>query len=136
MMAAAAIEPSSGAGGDLEDFAVLAASARSDANARARVSMAAAGEAIAVAIARGDGAAGTTEDAIKAAMECPCVADLKNSACGEAFAGALGCFMSADAEERGSKCVKEFVAMHACMVENSKEFEAFTAELVEAKERR
>ena len=76
------------------------------------------------------------EDAIKAAMECPCVADLKNSACGEAFAGALGCFMSADAEERGSKCVKEFVAMHACMVENSKEFEAFTAELVEAKERR
>ena len=69
MMAAAAIEPSSGAGGDLEDFAVLAASARSDANARARVSMAAAGEASAEAIARGDGAAGTTEDAIKAAVK-------------------------------------------------------------------
>ena len=81
-------------------------------------------------------AAGQGDDAPPPAMECPCVADLKNSACGEAFAGALGCFMSADAEERGSKCVKEFVAMHACMVENSKEFEAFTAELVEAKERR
>ena len=71
------------------------------------------------------------EEAIKAALECPCVEGLKTSSCGEGFVEALSCFMRAEESERGAACVEPFVALHACMVKHPEEFEEFTKELVE-----
>lgn len=92
--------------------------------------MAGMGEAMAEAIKQGSGAE-DKEEAIKQALECPCVEGLKNSSCGEAFVGALSCFMRAPEADRGAACAEPFVELHACMVKHSKEFEEFTKELVE-----
>jgi intermembrane space import and assembly protein 40 len=92
------------------------------------------GDALAEAVKRGEGAA-TKEEAIQKALECPCVEGLKTSSCGDGFVEALSCFMRAEEHERGSKCVEQFVALHACMVANADEFEEFTKELVENEEK-
>jgi intermembrane space import and assembly protein 40 len=63
------------------------------------------------------------------------VEGLKTSSCGDGFVEALSCFMRAEEHERGSKCVEQFVALHACMVANADEFEEFTKELVENEEK-
>lgn len=92
--------------------------------------MAGMGEAMAEAMKKGEGAK-DKEEAIKEALDCPCVAGLKNSSCGEGFVTALSCFMRAPEAERGTACVEPFVELHACMVKHPKEFEEFTRELVE-----
>ena len=68
---------------------------------------------------------------VKAALACPCVADLRQSSCGTSFDEALTCFMLAKDEEKGKKCVEEFVSLHACMVKNANEFQEFANELLE-----
>ena len=92
------------------------------------------GDALAEAVKLGEGAA-TKEEAIQKALECPCVEGLKTSSCGDGFVEALSCFMRAEEHERGSKCVEQFVTLHACMVANADEFEEFTKELVENEEK-
>ena len=81
-------------------------------------------------------ASSSAEDAdpmkkVEAALACPCVADLRNSSCGKTFDEALTCYMLASDEEKGKKCVEQFVTLHACMVEHASEFEEFTEQLVE-----
>ena len=70
-------------------------------------------------------------EAVKAALDCPCVQGLKESSCGEGFRNALTCFITAPEEERGSACAEQFVELHQCMVKHAEEFEEFTKELVE-----
>ena len=89
------------------------------------------GEALAEALKKGEEAGGSKEDAVKAALECPCVQGLKESSCGEGFRNALTCFITAPEEERGSACAEQFVELHQCMVKHAAEFEEFTKELVE-----
>jgi intermembrane space import and assembly protein 40 len=71
---------------------------------------------------------------VEAALACPCVADLRQSSCGTDFDEALTCFMLAKDEEKGKKCVEEFVSLHACMVKNASEFKEFADELLEHQE--
>tara|TARA_B110000977_G_scaffold201709_1_gene297926 strand:- start:5347 stop:5670 length:324 start_codon:yes stop_codon:yes gene_type:complete len=92
------------------------------------------GQALAEAVARGEGAA-SKEEAIKAALDCPCVEGLKTSSCGDGFVEALSCFMRADEADRGSVCADHFVQLHACMVKHASDFEEFTKELVENEEK-
>ena len=68
---------------------------------------------------------------VKAALACPCVADLRTSSCGTPFERSLTCFMLASERERGKKCVDEFVALHECMVAHASEFGSFARELEE-----
>ena len=89
------------------------------------------GEALAEALKKGEEAGGSKEDAVKAALDCPCVQGLKESSCGEGFRNALTCFITAPEEERGSACAEQFVELHQCMVKHAEEFEEFTKELVE-----
>ncbi|XP_022727185.1 mitochondrial intermembrane space import and assembly protein 40-like isoform X2 [Durio zibethinus] len=49
------------------------------------------------------------------ALECPCVAELRNGACGVHFTEAFLCFLKSTAEEKGSDCVHPFVALQTCI---------------------
>jgi intermembrane space import and assembly protein 40 len=68
---------------------------------------------------------------VRKALECPCVSDLRESSCGAAFDTSLTCYMLASEENKGKACVREFVALHQCMVAHAGEFEGFTKELLE-----
>ncbi|XWS54388.1 hypothetical protein CRYUN_Cryun10bG0085800 [Craigia yunnanensis] len=65
------------------------------------------------------------------ALECPCVAELRNGACGVQFTEAFLCFLKSTAEEKGSDCVHPFVALQNCIKCNP---EVFPKNIVEEKE--
>lgn len=56
------------------------------------------------------------------ALECPCVAELRDGPCGEAFTEAFVCFIKSQAEEKGSDCVSPFIALQKCIQENKDAF--------------
>jgi len=62
---------------------------------------------------------------VAAALECPCVADLRASSCGEAFTRAFTCYVRSSEPEKGTDCAALFLSLQACMVQNSSEFAAF-----------
>nr|CAB3485197.1 unnamed protein product [Digitaria exilis]CAB3487714.1 unnamed protein product [Digitaria exilis] len=78
---------------------------------------------------------GDTEESIdekvQRALECPCVAELKNGPCGGAFVDAFSCFLRSTEEEKGSDCVKPFIALQDCIKANP---EAFSKEILEEEE--
>ncbi|XVE49678.1 hypothetical protein DITRI_Ditri01bG0100500 [Diplodiscus trichospermus] len=65
------------------------------------------------------------------ALECPCVVELRNSACGVQFTEAFLCFLKSTAEEKGSDCVQPFVALQTCIKGNP---DAFPKNILEEKE--
>ncbi|XVE92989.1 hypothetical protein REPUB_Repub01dG0151200 [Reevesia pubescens] len=65
------------------------------------------------------------------ALECPCVAELRNGACGAQFTEAFLCFLKSTAEEKGSDCVHPFVALQTCIKGNP---DAFPKNILEEKE--
>ncbi|XWS39628.1 hypothetical protein CRYUN_Cryun18bG0071400 [Craigia yunnanensis] len=67
---------------------------------------------------------------VQKALECPCVAELRNGACGVQFTEAFLCFLKSTAEEKGSDCVHSFVALQNCIKGNP---EAFPKNIVEEK---
>ncbi|XP_073147866.1 mitochondrial intermembrane space import and assembly protein 40 homolog [Henckelia pumila] len=56
------------------------------------------------------------------ALECPCIADLRNGPCGPQFSDAFVCFLKSTAEEKGSDCVHPFVALQKCIKVNPNAF--------------
>ncbi|XP_059454373.1 mitochondrial intermembrane space import and assembly protein 40 homolog [Corylus avellana] len=56
------------------------------------------------------------------ALECPCIADLRNGPCGVQFSEAFLCFLKSTAEEKGSDCVHPFVALQNCIKANPNAF--------------
>nr|GMD18119.1 mitochondrial intermembrane space import and assembly protein 40 homolog [Ipomoea batatas] len=52
------------------------------------------------------------------ALDCPCIAHLRNGACGTQFSSAFLCFLKSTAEEKGSDCVHPFVALQNCIKAN------------------
>ncbi|KAK8564116.1 hypothetical protein V6N13_005670 [Hibiscus sabdariffa] len=56
------------------------------------------------------------------ALDCPCVAELRNGACGSQFTEAFLCFLKSTAEEKGSDCVHPFVALQTCIKGNPDAF--------------
>ncbi|GMJ03414.1 mitochondrial intermembrane space assembly machinery 40 [Hibiscus trionum] len=65
------------------------------------------------------------------ALDCPCVAELRNGACGAQFTEAFLCFLKSTAEEKGSDCVHPFVALQTCIKGNP---DAFPKTVMEDKE--
>eukprot|EP00252_Welwitschia_mirabilis_P012766 TRINITY_DN28248_c0_g1_i1.p1 TRINITY_DN28248_c0_g1~~TRINITY_DN28248_c0_g1_i1.p1 ORF type:complete len:131 (+),score=23.87 TRINITY_DN28248_c0_g1_i1:218-610(+) len=59
---------------------------------------------------------------IEKALECPCVAELRNGPCGGAFTDSFICFMKSAAEEKGSDCVFPFLALQKCIEEHPDAF--------------
>lgn len=60
----------------------------------------------------------TKEEMIKEALDCPCIASMKDGPCGTKFLCAYECFLRSDSEPKGSDCVEAFVQMHECMNEH------------------
>lgn len=56
------------------------------------------------------------------ALECPCVAELRDGPCGEVFTEAFVCFIKSKAEEKGSDCVSPFIALQKCIQANQDAF--------------
>ncbi|KAL9280366.1 Mitochondrial intermembrane space import and assembly protein 40 [Arabidopsis thaliana] len=56
------------------------------------------------------------------ALDCPCIADLRNGSCGSQFSEAFLCFLKSTAEEKGSDCVNPFVALQSCINANPDAF--------------
>ena len=75
------------------------------------------------------------EKSIQEALDCPCVAPLRESSCGGNFDQALTCFMKSPDEQRGTACVGQFIDLHECMIKHPKEFEEFAKELVANEEK-
>ncbi|KAG4205531.1 hypothetical protein ERO13_A04G109800v2 [Gossypium hirsutum] len=65
------------------------------------------------------------------ALDCPCVSELRNGACGTQFTEAFLCFLKSTAEEKGSDCVHPFVALQTCIKGNP---DAFPKNIIEDKE--
>ncbi|ONM15787.1 Cox19-like CHCH family protein [Zea mays] len=68
---------------------------------------------------------------VQKALDCPCVADLKNGPCGGQFVDAFSCFLRSREEEKGSDCVKPFITLQDCIKANP---EAFSKEILEEEE--
>ncbi|XP_071723865.1 LOW QUALITY PROTEIN: mitochondrial intermembrane space import and assembly protein 40 homolog, partial [Rutidosis leptorrhynchoides] len=86
---------------------------------------------IAEAVAYGNDENESLEVNAQKALECPCIADLRNGACGDQFSNAFLCFMKSTAEEKGSDCVHPFVALQNCIKANPN---AFSKEVLEEEE--
>ncbi|KAK6241490.1 hypothetical protein QUC31_014858 [Theobroma cacao] len=65
------------------------------------------------------------------ALECPCVAELRNGACGVQFTEAFLCFLKSTVEEKGSDCVHPFIALQNCIKGNP---DAFPKDILEEKD--
>ncbi|XP_062184993.1 mitochondrial intermembrane space import and assembly protein 40 homolog [Phragmites australis] len=68
---------------------------------------------------------------VQKALDCPCVAELKNGPCGGQFVDAFSCFLRSTEEEKGSDCVKPFIALQDCIKADP---EAFSKEILEEEE--
>ncbi|KAJ0248711.1 Mitochondrial intermembrane space import and assembly protein 40 [Hirschfeldia incana] len=88
------------------------------------------GSLLAEAAAFGEG--GNENESLEAkaqkALDCPCIADLRNGSCGSQFTEAFRCFLVSTAEEKGSDCVHPFVALQSCIKANPN---AFSKEVLE-----
>ncbi|EES11149.1 hypothetical protein BDA96_06G170600 [Sorghum bicolor] len=78
-----------------------------------------------------DGTEESIDVKVQKALDCPCVADLKNGPCGGQFVDAFSCFLRSTEEEKGSDCVKPFIALQDCIKANP---EAFSKEILEEEE--
>ncbi|KAJ9190635.1 hypothetical protein P3X46_001816 [Hevea brasiliensis] len=70
---------------------------------------------IAEAVAYGNNENESLDAKAQRALECPCIADLRNGPCGIQFSDAFLCFLKSTAEEKGSDCVHPFVALQNCI---------------------
>eukprot|EP00239_Pterosperma_sp_CCMP1384_P004769 CAMPEP_0197856836 /NCGR_PEP_ID=MMETSP1438-20131217/29327_1 /TAXON_ID=1461541 /ORGANISM="Pterosperma sp., Strain CCMP1384" /LENGTH=121 /DNA_ID=CAMNT_0043472429 /DNA_START=104 /DNA_END=469 /DNA_ORIENTATION=- len=65
------------------------------------------------------------EKQVQAALDCPCVADLKEGVCGPNFIEAFSCFIRSTEEEKGSDCLPAFQGLQMCMFNNADHFSDF-----------
>ncbi|GAV62358.1 hypothetical protein CFOL_v3_05882 [Cephalotus follicularis] len=83
---------------------------------------------IAEAVAYGNDENESLDAKAQKALECPCIADLRNGSCGVQFSEAFLCFLKSAAEEKGSDCVHPFVALQNCIKSNP---DAFSKDILE-----
>ncbi|KAK2406562.1 Oxidoreductase [Trifolium repens] len=89
---------------------------------------------IAEAAAYGNQNTENVDEMAQKALDCPCIADLKNGACGSQFSEAFLCFLKSTSEEKGSDCVNPFVALQSCIKANPNAFSKDILEEDESKE--
>ena len=71
---------------------------------------------------------------IEEALACPCIADLKDGACGDSFVAAFSCFLwsqAAPPDPGGAaapQCLPSFEALQACMAKHPAAFNEFVAD--------
>ncbi|XP_065865149.1 mitochondrial intermembrane space import and assembly protein 40 homolog [Euphorbia lathyris] len=83
---------------------------------------------IAEAAAYGDDENESLDAKAQKALDCPCIADLRNGSCGAQFSEAFLCFLKSTAEEKGSDCIHPFVALQNCIKDHP---DAFSKDVLE-----
>lgn len=64
----------------------------------------------------------TKEELIEEALNCPCIANMKDGSCGDPFIAAYRCFLESDTEPRGMDCMDQFREMRDCISEHPEEY--------------
>ena len=64
----------------------------------------------------------TKEELVEEALNCPCIATMKEGPCGQEFLSAYKCFLVSEAEPQGMDCVQAFQSMQQCMAEHPEEY--------------
>lgn len=64
----------------------------------------------------------TKEEMIEEALNCPCIASMKEGSCGDVFVTAYKCFLTSDTEPKGMDCMDGFKSMQQCLAEHPDEY--------------
>lgn len=64
----------------------------------------------------------TKEEMIEEALNCPCIATMKDGPCGDSFVAAYRCFLESETEPKGMDCMEQFTGMQSCMSKHPEEY--------------
>lgn len=64
----------------------------------------------------------TKEEMVEEALNCPCIAAMKEGPCGDSFLSAYRCFLESETEPKGMDCMEQFSGMQSCMAEHPDEY--------------
>lgn len=64
----------------------------------------------------------TKEELIEEALNCPCIASMKEGSCGQPFLAAYRCFLESETEPKGMDCMEQFKSMQACVADHPEEY--------------
>ncbi|PXF41260.1 Mitochondrial intermembrane space import and assembly protein 40 [Gracilariopsis chorda] len=62
------------------------------------------------------------EELIEEALNCPCIASMKEGSCGDSFIDAYKCFLQSETEPKGMDCMEQFQTMQSCLAEHPEEY--------------
>lgn len=68
------------------------------------------------------------EQRIRSALECPCIAEIREGPCWPTFADAFTCYLRSKEVEKGSDCLKQFTEMQACILKHPEHFKGLEEE--------
>lgn len=60
----------------------------------------------------------TKEEMVEEALNCPCIAAMKDGPCGDSFLAAYRCFLESETEPKGMDCMEKFTGMQSCMAKH------------------
>ena len=64
----------------------------------------------------------TKEEIIEEALNCPCIASMKEGPCGDPFLSAYRCFLESETEPKGMDCMEQFKDMQSCIADHPEEY--------------
>lgn len=64
----------------------------------------------------------TKEELIEEALNCPCIASMKEGSCGQPFLAAYRCFLESETEPKGMDCMDQFKTMQTCIGDHPEEY--------------
>lgn len=64
----------------------------------------------------------TKQEMIDEALDCPCIAGMRDGPCGPSFIQAYSCFLGSDTEPKGMDCMAQFKSMQTCIAEHPDEY--------------
>lgn len=62
------------------------------------------------------------EEMVEEALNCPCIAAMRDGPCGDSFVAAYRCFLESETEPKGMDCMDQFTSMQGCMAEHPDEY--------------
>lgn len=64
----------------------------------------------------------TKEEMVEEALNCPCIAAMRDGPCGDSFIAAYRCFLESETEPKGMDCMQQFTGMQGCMADHPEEY--------------
>lgn len=64
----------------------------------------------------------TKEEIVEEALNCPCIAAMRDGPCGDSFIAAYRCFLESETEPKGMDCMEQFTGMQSCIAEHPEEY--------------